>query len=61
MHWASTMAGFMHTAPPKTNRQTEIDVYKRQHHHRSLADVTAIIDGSQLCDEIGRASCRERV
>ena len=24
MHWASTMAGFMHTAPPKTNRQTEM-------------------------------------
>ena len=24
MHWASTIAGFMHTAPPKTNRQTEM-------------------------------------
>ena len=24
MHWASTMAGFMHTAPPKINRATEM-------------------------------------
>ena len=24
MHWASTMAGFMHTAPPKINKATEM-------------------------------------